>query len=70
MSLGQTPLIPPSELSKLNRLDQYLERGKEGDRMGSSLDISIRKPTIDYRQILRQLSHGSFSNLELMLNRL
>ena len=52
MSPGQTPLIPPSERSMLNRLDQHLERGKEGARFGSSLDKTIRKPTVDYQMVL------------------
>ena len=43
----------PSERSKLNRLDQHLERGKEGARFGSSLDFSIRKRTVDYHMVLQ-----------------
>ena len=36
MSPGQTPLIPPSERLMLNRLDQHLERGKEGEPKNNS----------------------------------
>ena len=67
MSLGLTTLIPPREQSKLNRLDEHLERGKERFGVGSSLGMPNHKPTVDFHKVLQTgyfllVNFDSFAN--------